>query len=109
MEKYKERQRDLHIAFLDLEKAYDSVHRELIWRTLIDKGTPRRYLRVIMDMYEWAKTRVRTIVGNSDFFPVKVGFHQRSAINDIVFVAESEKGLNNRLENWKVAREDNGL
>ncbi|GJW14356.1 hypothetical protein Tco_0018489 [Tanacetum coccineum] len=43
MEKYRERQRGLHMAFLHLEKAYDSVSRELIWRTLIDKETPRRF------------------------------------------------------------------
>nr|GFA38348.1 hypothetical protein [Tanacetum cinerariifolium] len=47
MMKYKERQRDMYMAFLDLEKAYDSVSRELIWKTLVDKGTPRRYIRVI--------------------------------------------------------------
>ncbi|GKA66575.1 retrovirus-related pol polyprotein LINE-1 [Tanacetum coccineum] len=76
MEKYREKQRDLHLASLDLEKVYDSVLRELIWRTLIDKGTPRRYLRVIRDMYEGAKTRIRTTVGNTDFFPVEVGLHQ---------------------------------
>ncbi|GJZ37483.1 hypothetical protein Tco_0583674 [Tanacetum coccineum] len=29
MEKYRERQRDLHMAFLDLEKAYDSVPQSL--------------------------------------------------------------------------------
>nr|GEX55959.1 retrovirus-related Pol polyprotein LINE-1 [Tanacetum cinerariifolium] len=49
-EKYRERQRDLHMAFLDLEKAYDNVPRELVWKTLLDKGTPRRYSKVIKDM-----------------------------------------------------------
>nr|GEU32216.1 hypothetical protein [Tanacetum cinerariifolium] len=136
MEKYREKQRDLHMAFLDLEKAYDSVPRELIWRTLIDKETPRRYLRVIKDIYDGAKTRVRSSTGNTEFFPVEVGLHQRSAISpylfalildelsrgiqgnipcsivfadDIVLVAESADALNMRLESWRKALEDKGL
>ncbi|GJS62496.1 retrovirus-related pol polyprotein LINE-1 [Tanacetum coccineum] len=136
MEKYRERQRDLHLAFLDLEKAYDSVPRELIWKTLVDKGTSRRYIKVIKDMYDGAKTRVRTSIGNTEFFPIEVGLHQGSAISpylfalildelsrgiqedipwclifadDIALVSESAKGLNNRLENWREALEDNGL
>nr|GEV33122.1 hypothetical protein [Tanacetum cinerariifolium] len=87
-------------------------------------------------MYEGAKTRVRTTVGNTDFFPVKVGVHQGSAISpylftlildelstgiqedipwcmifahDIVLIAESAKGLNNRFESWRKALEDNSL
>ncbi|GKB13906.1 hypothetical protein Tco_0847829 [Tanacetum coccineum] len=97
MEKYRERQRDLHMAFLDLEKAYDSVLRELIWRTLIDKRTLKRYLRVIKDMYEGLKTRVWTIVRNIEFFPGEVGLHQ----DDIALVAESVEWLNNRLKKWR--------
>nr|GEV95021.1 hypothetical protein [Tanacetum cinerariifolium] len=135
-EAIRKRQRNLHMAFLDLEKAYDSVPRELIWRTLIDKGTPMRYLRVINDMYDGAKTRVRSSVGNNEFFPAEVGLHQGSAIspylfalildelsrgiqgnipwsmvfaNDIVLVAESADALNMRLESWRKALEDKGL
>ncbi|GJV97159.1 retrovirus-related pol polyprotein LINE-1 [Tanacetum coccineum] len=85
MEKYIERQRDLHMVFLDMKKAYDSVSRQLVWKTLIDKGTPRRYLKVIQDMYEGVKTRVRTTVGNIDFFPMEVGLHQGSAISPYPF------------------------
>nr|GEW69230.1 hypothetical protein [Tanacetum cinerariifolium] len=113
-----------------------SVPRELVWRTLIDKGTPRRYLRVIRDMYEGAKTYVRTTVGNTKFFPVEVGLHQGSAISpylftlildelsrgiqknipwcmifadNIVLIAESAEGLNNILESRRKALEENGL
>ncbi|GJU12760.1 hypothetical protein Tco_1135156 [Tanacetum coccineum] len=46
-----ERQRDVHLAFIDLENAYDSVPQDLIWKTLIDKGESRRYIKVIRDMY----------------------------------------------------------
>ncbi|GKE71327.1 retrovirus-related pol polyprotein LINE-1 [Tanacetum coccineum] len=66
-------------------KAYDSIPRELVWRTLRDKGTPRRYSRVIKDMYEGVKTRIRTIMGNTEFFPVDVGLHQGSAISPYLF------------------------
>ncbi|GJS23767.1 hypothetical protein Tco_0452399 [Tanacetum coccineum] len=41
----------------DLEKAYDSVPRELIWKTLIDKRASRRYIKVIRDMYDGVETR----------------------------------------------------
>ncbi|GJT06548.1 ataxia telangiectasia mutated family protein [Tanacetum coccineum] len=124
------------MAFLDIEKAYDRVSRELIWKTLVNKGTPRRYIRVIRDMYDGAKTRVRTSIENTDFFPVEVRLHQGLAISpylfalildelsrgiqedipwclifvdNIVLVSESTKGLNSRLENWREDLEDNGL
>nr|GEZ11634.1 ataxia telangiectasia mutated family protein [Tanacetum cinerariifolium] len=87
MEKYKEKQRDLHMAFLDLKKAYDRVPRKLIWRTLVNKGTPRSYLRVIRDMYEWAKTRVQITMRNTLFFPMEVGLHEGSVISPYLFAS----------------------
>nr|GEX20146.1 hypothetical protein [Tanacetum cinerariifolium] len=127
MKKYRERQRDLHMAFLDLEKDYDSVPCELVWKTLLDKGIPKRYSRVIKDMYEGAKTRVPTTAENTEYFPVNLGLHQGSAISpylftlildelsrgiqeyDIVLIAESAERLNNILESWRKTLEDNGL
>ncbi|XP_071708656.1 uncharacterized protein [Rutidosis leptorrhynchoides] len=98
MEKYREKQKNLEMVFLDLEKAYDCIQRNLIWKTLYGRSISSRYISAIMDMYETAKSCVRTPVGNTEVFT-----------DDIVLVSESKKELNRRLEQWRVALESNGL
>ena len=40
VEKYREKNVPLHLAFLDLEKAFDRVPHDVIWLALRDQGIP---------------------------------------------------------------------
>ena len=136
MEKCREKQKVLHMVFIDLEKAYDRVPRQEVWRALRERRIPEKYVRMIQQTYRDVKTRVRSTIGTTDSFEVKVGLHQGSALSpflfnivmdvltepergqppwcvfyadDIILVAESREVLERLLETWRNSLESRGL
>ena len=48
MEKYREKKRDLHMVFIDLEKAYDKRNWESINEILMEIGMTRTWISLVM-------------------------------------------------------------
>ena len=46
------KRRKVHVSFLDLTKAYDSVCRETLWRRLARMGFGGEFLRTLQSMYQ---------------------------------------------------------
>ena len=80
----------LYFAFVDLEKAFDRVPREVTRWALRKAGVDERLVKVVMAMYEGAQTVVRTIEGDSKAFNVKIGLHQGSVLSPLLFVIVME-------------------
>jgi hypothetical protein len=135
-EKYLAKNKDLWMAFVDLEKAFDRVPREVVWWALRKLGVDEWLVSVIKAMYVDATTSVKVNGKESVGFEVKVGVHQGSVLSpllfiivlealsrqfrvglpmellyadDLVLLADSEEELVKKLNTWKSGLEEKGL
>ena len=84
-EKYMMKQKDVYMAFMDLEKAYDRVDRDALWQVLRIYGVGERLLQGVQSFYEDSKACVRTERGNSEWFSVNVGLRQGCVMSPWLF------------------------
>jgi hypothetical protein len=128
MERCREQKKDLHLIFIDLEKAYDKVSRNVMWWTLQKHKVSSKYITLIKNMYDNVVISVRTSNGDTNDFPINIGLHQGSALspylfalvmdevtrdmqggipwhmlfaNDMVLVDGSKTGVDQKLELWR--------
>ena len=74
----------LYMCFIDLQKAYDSVDRELLWVVLARFGVPE-VLTIIRQFHKGMRARVRTDDEHSDWFDVTQGLWQGCVLSPLVF------------------------
>ena len=81
--------KDLFLTFVDLEKAYDRVPRELVYWCLRRRGVPEKLARLVEATYHGSSTVVRTTHGRTDELPINVGLHQGSGLSPFLFIVVS--------------------
>ena len=135
-EKHIEVHKDLFLTFVDLEKAYDRVPRDLMYWCLRRRGVPEKLMRLVEATYHGASTVVRTMHGRTDEFSINVGLHQGSGLSpflfivvldviseefrhglprellfadDLAVVTDAEEEMQRRWLDWQIGMESKGL
>ena len=76
----------LHTCFIDLQKAYDSVDRELSWVVPARFGVPEKMSTVIRQFHEGMRARVRTDDGEHfEWLDVTQALRQGCVLSPLLF------------------------
>ena len=76
----------LYTCFVDYEKAFDSVHRETLWRIMQSYGIPSKFIRIVKLFYSNTQSAVIDGAGKSDWFTVKSGVKQGCVMSGFLFL-----------------------
>ncbi len=71
-----EYQTPLIISFIEFKKAFDSIHRESLWKTLKVYGVPDKFINIFKTLYLNSSYCVKTKVRNTEMFDIKTGVRQ---------------------------------
>ena len=80
-------QGSMALGFVDLEKAFDTVPREMVMATLRWMGVPEAEVRMVEGMYEKTTARVAVGEGASEEFEVEIGVRQGSVLIPLLFIS----------------------
>ena len=69
------------MVFINLEKAYETIPRDLIWYCLRRKNVPEAFIDIINDI-----NLVSTTVRETGKIEIKIGLHQVSALSPLLFI-----------------------
>ena len=90
LEKYLGEKKNLYLAFVDLEKAFDRVFRDVARWAMRKLNIDEWLIETVVAMYELnnSAVRVNNTVGSK--FNVKVGVHQGSVFSPLLFIVVLE-------------------
>jgi len=84
-EKCREQNRELHLVFVDLTKAFDTVNRVGLWKILGKFGCPPKIVSLIRSFHDNMQAHIQEDMETSEPFPVKNGVKQGCVLAPTLF------------------------
>ena len=69
-EKCREQNASLHVAFIDLTKAFDTVRRDGMWKILAHFGCPSNFINIVSQLHKGQQGQMKHNGSLSDSFPI---------------------------------------
>jgi Reverse transcriptase (RNA-dependent DNA polymerase) len=98
IEKHKEYNKELFLAFIDYEKAFDSVESSYMYRALKSHKVPSKYIRIVRFIYENSTAKI-TVEQLGEKFEIRRGVKQGDPMSPKIFNAVLDFVFQNL--NWK--------
>ena len=86
LEQSKEWNAPLYANFIDIEKVFDSIHRDSLWKILRHYGIPSKLVNVIKMPYSDFKSQVICNTALADAFSVTTGVKQGCILSPLLFI-----------------------
>ncbi|PZC85214.1 hypothetical protein B5X24_HaOG202399 [Helicoverpa armigera] len=94
LQKYKEYNKTYYLAFVDYNKAFDTIEHGFIWEALRTQGVPTKYIRILQNVYTKSTARVK-LEALGEEFPIRRGVRQGDPISPKLFSAVLEMVFRN--------------
>ena len=85
IEIYKSMSKKLYCAFIDFESAFDKVWRLGLWNKLLTSNIDGKCFRIIKNMYNGIKAKIKLHGSTSDSFLCEMGVRQGENLSPFLF------------------------
>ena len=93
-----EKNKKMYVAFVDLEKAYDTMSRKKLWRVLEGYITSATGIKAL---YEGSQACVRVESRVSQWFEIRQGVRQGCVLSPVLFNILMDKVMREAMESWR--------